>query len=224
MKNFRNIFKEYQGDPKTFRDLKIGFACLIVLGILIAFVVSPPLRHSIGIGDNHPVINPPAKVIQHNKHAKTPGKEEGRLHNKQSNQGSHAHGHSHPSTTHPSPNQVEGSEGVKTPHETPGGGGGHPAPESSPPGTPTPSHPTENNPPPSGGGGGGESGGGSPPGSSGGHVGVEVEVPGVTLPPVVEEVTKGLNETVNGLTSIVNEVTKEAPVQVEVPPICILKC
>lgn len=220
MKNLRNIFKSYQ-DPKIYRDLKIGFACLIVLGVLVAFVVSPPLRHAIGIGDNHPVTTPKEYVNPHHHHAQHPGHQQGKTDHVHKGQQSHAQGNPDPGSHHHTSNSVGGLEGITEPPSSGGNPGGSPAnpPSSSPPASHPPTH-TE----PSGGNNNNPGDSGSGVTDNPGHVGVEAEVPGIAAPPLIEEVTHGVNETVNGLTSTVNEVTEELPVQVEVPEVCVLKC
>lgn len=222
MKNLRNIFKEYN-DPKIYRDLKIGFACLIVLGILITFAVSPSLRHEIGIGNNHAISTP---KVHHTKVHHPPD-----IHlKKKSGRSGHqkaAQGHSKPTQGNPSSKGHRGLEGVKPPsaqHEEPGSGVGNPgpspAPKSPPPSTPSPSHPSEGN------GGGSTSGGGKSvsPEVEAGAKGKVIEIPNLEIPPIIEETTHGVNKTVNGVTGTLEESTKSLPVHTELPEVCVIKC
>lgn len=253
MRNLRNIFKEYQGDKRVYRNLLIGFASLIVLGVLLLFVVSPEFRHSIGIGNNTPVAIPKEHPKPHHKGGQTPG------HQKGTPQGVHKHrkqngtqGNAHPGSTkvvkHPSNgNTPSGSGGGNTPSGEPNPEGSNPTPSNPPPvNQPTPSAP------PNGGGGGGATNPGGASGSSGGtpnpppppsngagstgvrveagggKVEAEVNIPPVTNLPPVEEVTKGVNETVNGATGIVEEtvngVTGPLGIEAELPKICLINC
>lgn len=213
MKNSLNIFKEYN-DPRIYRNLKIGFACLVVLGILIALAISPGLREDIGISHNHAVGTP--KAHHHKTHSllgtqkpivrshqkitetkrtplvrRTPSKKHKRLEGVK--------------TQHPEQNQNE--------QESSGNDTG-PRPESTPPGSPSPAHPSENN-------NGDQNQQKNPPAKEGK---LKIEAPPIQSPPVVEEVVHGVNETVNGVTGTIGEKTKELPVQVELPKICALTC
>lgn len=48
-------FKEFN-DPKVYRNLKLGFAAMIVMSVLLALIAySEPVRDSIGLGQNAPV-------------------------------------------------------------------------------------------------------------------------------------------------------------------------
>lgn len=224
MKNLLNTSKSYK-DPRVYRDLKIGFACVVILGILIAFAVSPKLRHEIGIGPAHPVATPkvyhhPNKppVLNHVRH-------QGQGKHTHSGRQSNAHGHSHPTQGHNESQSHGGLEGVtqppSNPHPEPGSGNNNPAPipaqVTPPPTASPPSHPSEDN--------GGEQSA-SPPVEVEAHGKgkVIIEVPGVELPPVVEETTHGVDGVVNGVTGAVEETTKQLPVHTEVPEICVLKC
>lgn len=225
MKNLLNIFKEYN-DPKVYRDLKIGFACLIILGILITFAVSPSLRHEIGIGNNEPV---PISKEHHNSHHKrviNHVQPQGQRKHVHSGHQSHAKGHSNPVTTHHSSNGHEGLGGVQSPPSHPhpespespsGSPGSGSTPEPSPPNSPSPSHPSENN-----GGGSKKSPGVETETNNKGKV--QVEIPVIKTPPLIEEVTHGVNETVNGVTDKVEETTQPLPVHAELPEVCLLNC
>lgn len=221
-------FQEYN-DPKIYRNLKIGFASLVILGVLIAFIVSPPLRHSIGIGSNHSVENPPAKVYPHHHAKNQPGNHERHRDHQHSSHQKRVEGHAQPSEGHHTQTKPKGSEGaIKIHHpngHSPGSGGGKPTPSAPEPSAPPPSHPTEDN---LGGGNSGQAEGSdngkgrpeTPPTAEGhGKAEVELEVPNVTTLPPVEETVHGVNNTVNGATSAVEGKVDEleTPVQVEVP-------
>jgi hypothetical protein len=202
MRNLRNTFKSYE-DPKVFFYLKIGFACLIVLGVLIAFAVSPKLRHDVGIGNAHPVSTP--KVHHHRRHRHSQEETVGQRQHKDE---AHAHQHhaksdAHPTAHHPidHPGSAPG-EGFPVSHHQPpssGGGSGKPAPTPEPSSPPT-SHPTEH-----------KSEAVEDHGTK-----VEVEVPGVKIPPVAKAV-----DTVN---EAGKAVTKDVPVPVGPPEVCLLNC
>ena len=57
-----------------------------------------------------------------------------------------------------------------------------------------------------------------------GHVEAEVSVPGVTNIPPIEEVTKGVNGTVGGVTGTVEEIPKGIGVEVPLPEVCLVNC
>lgn len=235
MRNLPNKLKEIQ-DPKVLRYLTIGFAALVITIFLTFFIASPSFRHGvlhphIGLFDNTPVTR------EHKPHPKAQPQ------HKLTNRSGHAQNGGAPNKEHPSHSKT-GSKGNGANPPSSNGGGGNPShgehnpeggnhenPSPNPSPTPNPTPDPAPNPGNSGNGNGpgsGGSGNGNNPGTSPGKVGVEVEIPGVTLPPVVEETTKGVNETVNGATGkveeTVNGVTKGLGVEVELPPVCVIKC
>lgn len=228
MKNSRNIFKEYN-DPKIFREMKIGFACLIVLGILIAFLASPDLRHKIGIGDAEPLTHSHRPAVGNAKVA-LPGRptSQGGSPRAESTQRKASQANSQPAQGRDHSKEESGSKapssGSNPSIPTNPSPGSPPTQQSSPP---APSNPGSTTTPisssaaPISSGSSGESTTGE---SSQGGGKVAVEVPDLEVPSVVEETTEGVNGAVNGATGTVGEVTQETPVHVEPPEVCVLKC
>lgn len=211
MKISRNIFKEIQ-DPEVLRYLSIGFACFIVTVFLAFFVASPGFRYSVlhphlGIGGNKPVTkehksSPHKGYIISGSKKNGGGSDSGRPSNG-SSPGQKGNGTKSPSS--------QGGGDYPTPNpQNPGGKGGNspsPSPGSSP--SPQPDNPGKGNPP---------ANPGKPEnpgnGNGGAKVEAEVNVPGISVPPLVEETGKAVGDTVNG-------VTKEIQAPVEV---CVVKC
>lgn len=220
MKNFKNIFIEYQ-DPKVIRNLKWGFALLVVLGILITFVAAPSLRHFIipehktNIGNNQVVTKQHRSLSERDPQSLS-------RHKDQQSKGKSPSKGKEGSDSQPG-GSVNGNRGDSTIPSNP----------SSPPPPKSPGSSTENEPTSKG--NGGQSGSSKPGnGNSNGEPGTETgkdhnSVPPITkLPPPLDDpgaegVGNTVHDTVNGVTDQVNGVTSELPVQVEIPKVCILK-
>lgn len=233
-----NKLKEYN-DPKVYRDLKIGFASLIVCACLlfaIGLLVSPGLRHDIGIGNATPLPTPIIKIHHPKSHPIQHHKTAHRHHESQHRrEKAHRHAHSHSSATgHPTRsvtahNPSEGLEALPAPHEhkvvhTPERHESSPGGNSQPPTQPGTGEP--------GGGSSASEGAKSPERNEvppkPGHVGVEVVIPPVTTAPpveaVVHEVNEAVNETAGAVEHTVNPLTEGVGVHVEVPEVCVINC
>lgn len=211
MRNFRNIFKEYN-DPRVFTNLKIGFLCLIVLGVAV-FLAVPDIRHSVGIGEGHPVQSAPPVVVHRNDNI---GNGANASHNgaKKVQYGSQSQKNGTKGLTPSNP-----SSGLGGTTQPPGSGRGNPTTPTPPTSQPTqpsaPSNPTGGNGSNDNGNRGGDGGVNPQPNSPSGNGGIEVEAE-VTLP--------GVNGAVGGVTGTVNEITNQLPVPIEVDKVCLLKC
>lgn len=209
------LFQEYQADPRVYRHLKIGFACLIVAGtILIAFAVSPTLRQKIGIGEAHSVPQTHRVHKHHHRHHRVHGHHRSLKHQRSESslpQGSPENVHFTPRHHHKKTSGVTGNSGGSHRHRH------HhkpppppifvpPAPESSASNTP------------------GNSSNSKGKGSTKAKVEAELEV---ELPPVAEEATHGVTEgggVTNAVNNSVGTVPHETPVQVAAPRVCLPNC
>lgn len=228
MKSLLKRFKEVN-DPTVLRYLTIGFACLCVAVFLTFFIAAPGFRENvlhphIGLFDNEPVTrehkpSPPKKGNTVSGSKKNGGGSDSSRPSNGSSPGQKGNGTKSPSSNGGGDNPSNGGKNNGSDNNPSGNhpGSGNPAPAPNPVASPAanPSSPGKSE----GNGKSEDSNGGASVGVEAGGAKVEAEivVPDLTVPPVVEEAGKGVSDTVNGI-------TKEVPLPVEVPKVCLPNC